>query len=246
MRIVLSGAAGAMGQTLVRLLGAGYCGGQAVALVDAQGGPGILTDFSQVTAEADAVLDFSFHTATAGALAYALAHRLPLVVGTTGHTPREKAAVEAAAREIPVFYSGNMSLGIAVLCRLVREAVRAFPDADVEIVEAHHNRKVDAPSGTALMLFQAAQEVRPQARPVCGRSGQARREKEDIGISSLRLGGLVGVHEVIISTGTQTLTLRHEAHDRALFAQGALEAAAYLLDRPAGLYGMEDLVKSRR
>ena len=246
MRIVLSGAAGAMGQTLVRLLGAGYCGGQAVALVDAQGGPGILTDFSQVTAEADAVLDFSFHPATAGALAYALAHRLPLVVGTTGHTPREKAAVEAAAREIPVFYSGNMSLGIAVLCRLVREAVRAFPDADVEIVEAHHNRKVDAPSGTALMLFQAAQEVRPQARPVCGRSGQARREKEDIGISSLRLGGLVGVHEVIISTGTQTLTLRHEAHDRALFAQGALEAAAYLLDRPAGLYGMEDLVKSRR
>lgn len=246
MRIILNGAAGAMGQTLVRLLGEGYCGGQVAALVDAQGGAGILTDFSQVGVEADAVLDFSFHTATAGAVAYALAHRLPLVVGTTGHTPQEKAAVEAAARDIPVFYSGNMSLGIAVLCRLVREAVRAFPESDVEIVEAHHNRKADAPSGTALMLFQAAQEVRPQARPVCGRSGQARREKEDIGISSLRLGSLVGVHEVMISTGTQTLTLRHEAHDRALFAQGALEAAAYLLDRPAGLYGMEDLVKSRR
>lgn len=242
MRVIINGAAGAMGRELHKLLDLGEQNGSVAALVDVQGGEGIDTDFSQIDAPADVVIDFSFHTATGNAVAYALAHKLPLVVGTTGHTPLEQEEILNAAKEIPVFYTGNMSLGIAVLCKLTQDALRFFPQADVEILEVHHNRKADAPSGTALMLAKAVQAVRPNATIHCGRSGQCKRTKEEIGISSLRLGNVVGIHEVHISTGTQSLTLKHEAHDRSLFAQGALQAASFLLGRAPGRYDMEQLV----
>ncbi len=240
MTLVLNGAAGAMGLELQKL--AVQKGLQAV-LVDAKGGEGIYTDFSQVTENCDLVIDFSFHTATAAAVNYAVRHKIPLVVGTTGHTEEEKREILSSAKHIPLFYTGNMSLGIAVLCKLVKDAARFFPDADIEIVETHHNRKADAPSGTALMLARAAAEVRPEAEFHCGRAGVGKRQKQEIGISSLRLGNVVGIHEVHISTGTQTITLKHEAHDRALFAQGAMEAAQFLLGKAPGHYDMDDLVK---
>lgn len=241
MKILINGAAGAMGRELRQLLQAGYAGAEAAALVDARGGEGIYTGFSQVRAEGT-VLDFSFHTATAAAVDYATAHGLPLVVGTTGHTEAERAHILAAADRIPLFYSGNMSLGIAVLCRLVKDAVRFFPQADVEILEAHHNRKADAPSGTALLLADAVKAQRPDAEYVFGRHGQHKRQPNEIGIHSLRMGNVVGEHEVIFSTDSQTITLKHQAHDRALFAEGALTAAAFLVGKPAGLYHMDDLL----
>lgn len=141
-----------------------------------------------------------------------------------------------------MFFSGNMSLGIAVLCRLTAQAAAAFPEADIEILEIHHNRKVDAPSGTAHMLFRAVKQVRPDAVEHCGRSGECKRTKEEIGISSLRMGNVVGVHEIHICTPSQTLTLRHEAHNRSMFADGAVEAARFVLGKPAGLYDMESLL----
>ena len=179
----------------------------------------------------------------ADVLAYAKEAGAAAVIGTTGHTKEEKELIFAAAREIPVFYSGNMSLGIAVLCRLAREAVRFLPDADVEIVEIHHNRKVDAPSGTAHMLFNAIKEVRPEARENCGRAGEGKRTREEIGISSLRLGSVVGVHEVHIHTGSQHLTLRHEAVTRAMLADGAVDAARFMAGKAVGLYNMEDMLE---
>jgi 4-hydroxy-tetrahydrodipicolinate reductase len=162
-----------------------------------------------------------------------------VVIGTTGHTAEEKQAIQAAAAHIPVFFSGNMSLGIAVLCRLAKQAATMFPEADIEIVEVHHTRKVDAPSGTAKMLFEAVKEVRPQAWANCGRSGEGKREKDEIGISALRMGNVVGIHEVHICTPSQTLTLRHEAGNRAMFADGAVAAAEFLQGKAAGLYNME-------
>ena len=135
-----------------------------------------------------------------------------------------------------------MSLGIAVLCRLAKQAAACFPDADIEIVEVHHNRKVDAPSGTAMMLFEAIREVRPGAVPNCGRAGEGRRTKEEIGISSLRMGNVVGIHEVHICTPSQTLTLRHEAHNRAMFADGAVEAARFVCGKAPGIYNMDGLL----
>ena len=125
---------------------------------------------------------------------------------------------------------------------MAAQAAAAFPEADIEILEIHHNRKVDAPSGTAHMLFRAVKQVRPNAVEHCGRSGECKRTKEEIGISSLRMGNVVGVHEIHICTSSQTLTLRHEAHNRSMFADGAVEAARFVLGKPAGLYDMESLL----
>ena len=238
MRAVVCGANGAMGKLICGILG-----DQTVGKVSIDGENNVPKTFEELGAvEADVVIDFSHHTAVGGVLAYAKKIGAAAVIGTTGHTAEEKEMIYAAAKEIPVFFSGNMSLGIAVLCRLAKEAARYFPDADIEIVEVHHNRKADAPSGTALMLFNAIKEVRPEATANCGRAGEGKRTKEEIGISALRMGSVVGVHEVHIHTGTQHLTLKHEAVTRAMLADGAVEAAKFMVDKAAGFYNMEAML----
>jgi len=238
MRAVLCGANGAMGKLICERLG-----DEIVGKVSIDGENGVPKTFAELgKVDADVVIDCSHHTAVKDVLDYAKAIGAAAVIGTTGHTPEEKTMIFAAADEIPVFYSGNMSLGIAVLCRLAKEAVRFFPDADIEIVEIHHNRKVDAPSGTAHMLFNAIKEVRPNAVENCGRSGEGKRTKDEIGISALRMGSVVGVHEVHIHTGTQHLTLKHEAVTRAMLADGAVDAARFMVGKPVGFYNMEDIL----
>lgn len=238
MRAVICGANGAMGKLICGILGE-----EVVGKVSIDGENGVPKTFEELgTVEADVVVDFSHHTAVPAVLSYAKKIGAAAVIGTTGHTEEEKELIYAAAKEIPVFFSGNMSRGIAVLCRMVKQAVAAFPDADVEVLEIHHNRKVDAPSGTALMLFSAIKEVRPEAVAHVGRSGECKRTKEEIGISSLRLGSTVGVHEVYIHTGTQTLTLRHEAVTRAMLADGAVDAARFMVGKEKGLYAMDDMI----
>ena len=238
MRAIVCGANGAMGKLLCAALGESLAG-----KVSLDGQDGVARNFEELgETNADTVIDFSHHTAVKGVLDYALIHKMAVVIGTTGHTEAEKALIYAAAKEIPVFFSGNMSLGVAVLCRLAAQAAAAFPEADIEIVEVHHNRKVDAPSGTAHMLFQAVQQVRPQATEHCGRAGEGKRTREEIGVSSLRLAGIVGIHEIHICTPTQQLVLRHEAFDRGMFADGALEAAAFLAGKQPGIYNMENLL----
>ncbi len=239
MRAILCGANGAMGKLIAQSLG-----GEVVGRVSIDGENGVARTFDELgSVPADVVIDFSHHTAAADVLRYAKTNGCAAVIGTTGHTPEERQLIFDAAKEIPVFYSGNMSLGIAVLCRLAKQAAACFPDADIEIVEVHHNRKVDAPSGTAHMLFNAIKEVRPDAVEHCGRSGEGKRTKEEIGISSLRMGNVVGIHEVHICTETQTLTLRHEAATRAMLAEGAADAARFMVGKGKGLYTMEDLLK---
>lgn len=238
MRAVLCGANGAMGKLISGLLGA-----EIVGRVSLDGENGAARTFAELgEQDADVVIDFSHHTAACDVAAYAVKIGAAAVIGTTGHTAEEKAAIRKAAETVPVFYSGNMSLGIAVLCRLAKQAAACFPDADIEIVEAHHNRKADAPSGTAHMLFEAVRSVRPNAVEHCGRAGEGRRTREEIGISSLRMGGIVGIHEVHICTGNQVLTLRHEALSREMLAEGAVDAARFILGKQPGLYGMEDLL----
>ena len=211
--------------------------------VSLDGENGVAKTFDELgKVEADVVIDFSHHSAVADVLKYAKAIGAAAVIGTTGHSPEEKEQITAAAKEIPVFYSGNMSLGIAVLCRLAKQAAAFFPDADIEIVEVHHNRKVDSPSGTALMLFNAVKEVRPEASANCGRAGEGKRTKEEIGISSLRMGNVVGIHEVHINTGNQTLVLKHESGSRAMLADGAVAAARFMEGKGKGLYNMESIL----
>ena len=240
MRAVICGANGAMGKLICGILGE-----EVVGKVSIDGENGVPRTFDDLgPLRADVVIDFSHHTAAPEVIRYAKAIGAAAVIGTTGHTPEEKALIQAAAKDIPVFYSGNMSLGIAVLCRLAREAAGYFPDADIEIVEVHHNRKVDAPSGTAHMLFEAIHQVRPNAVEHCGRSGEGKRTKDEIGVSSLRLGSVVGIHEVIIHTGTQCLTLKHEAVTRAMLADGAVDAARFMVGKPRGMYNMESLLEN--
>ena len=238
MRAILCGANGAMGKLIDGILDA-----EVVGRVSIDGENGVPRTFEELgPVSADVLIDFSHHTAVADVLSYAKANGCAAVIGTTGHTAEEKELILAAAKEIPVFYSGNMSLGIAVLCRLAKEAAKYFPDADIEIVEVHHTRKVDAPSGTAHMLFNAIREVRPEAEENCGRAGEGKRTKNEIGVSSLRMGNVVGIHEVYIHTGTQCLTLKHEAVTRAMLADGAVDAARFMVGKGVGLYNMESML----
>lgn len=240
-KVIVTGAAGHMGKIVTRLVEEAP-DMEIAARISPSGSDGTLKHLEDYTGEADLVIDFSNHEGTKELMDYCTAHNVPAVVATTGQTDEEKACIEEAAKSTPIFYSANMSVGVAFLTKIVKLAAEVFPDADVEIVEAHHNRKLDAPSGTALMLADAVKEVKPGAEYHCGRSGHCKREKNEIGISSIRMGNVVGEHEVFFNTGSQTITLKHSAHDRALFAEGALDAARFLLKQTAGLYGMDDLM----
>lgn len=241
MRIIINGAGGRMGNALRAMTE--KKGAQVAAMVDPfVQEPGMLQKLSQFDGQADCIIDFSNHAGTHELLSYALEKSLPVILCTTGHTRQELDEIEEAAKQIPVFHSGNMSLGIAVLTRLVKDAAKMFPDADIEIVESHHNQKLDVPSGTALMLARSVQAVREDATLLVGRHENGKRTKQEVGIHSLRMGNTVGIHEVIINTGTQILTLKHEAQDRSLFAEGALAAAEFMLGKEAGLYNMDHIV----
>ena len=241
MRIIVNGACGRMGRELIRLIGENSRL-ELTAKVDAKGdGVEVLTDLAAAP-EADVIIDFSHHSAVRALLDAAEARNCPVVIATTGHDAAELDRIHAAAERIPVFYSGNMSVGVAQLCRMARETARLFPEADIEIVETHHKHKADAPSGTAKMLFNAVKEVRPEAEMVCGRSGMQPRTPNEVGVHSLRMGEVVGIHEVHICTATQTITLRHEAHSRALFAEGAICAAEFLMHQDAGFYDMKSMI----
>ena len=240
MRAVVCGANGAMGKLICAALGDAVIG--RVSIDGENGVPKTFGELGEVSA--DVVIDFSHHSAVKDVLAYAKAIGAAAVIGTTGHTAEEKAAIFSASEEIPVFFAGNVSLGIAVLCRLVKQAVKFFPDADIEIVEIHHTRKVDAPSGTAHMLFNAVKEVRNDAVENCGRSGEGKRTKNEVGIHALRMGNVVGIHEVHITTQNQSLVLKHESGSRAMLADGAVEAAKFMVGREKGMYDMESILNA--
>ena len=239
MRAIVCGANGAMGKLICGILG-----DEVVGKVSIDGENNVPKTFEELgKCDADVVIDFSHHTAVGSVLNYAKQIGAAAVIGTTGHDSEEKALIAAASEEIPVFFSGNVSMGIAVLCRLAKQAASYFPDANIEIVEVHHTRKVDAPSGTALMLFNAVKEVRPDAWANCGRSGEGKRTAEEIGIHALRMGNVVGIHEVHIVTPNQSLTLKHESGSRAMLADGAVDAARFIAGKPAGLYNMENILE---
>lgn len=197
--------------------------------------------------EADAVIDFSSPAALNGLLEFAGTRKIPLVLATTGYSPEQVAQIGAAATQVPLFRSANMSLGINVLLELVKKAATVLGDSyDIEIVERHHRRKVDAPSGTALMIADAAASS-------CGHDTQYvferhsvrhPREKKEIGISAVRGGTIVGEHEIIFAGHDEVMEIKHTALSRDIFASGAIEAAKFISGVTApGLYDMSCLVK---
>ena len=245
MKVLISGIGGRMGDEVVKAclsdpdieIVGGY------DLIKAEyPGVKVYSDWNKVDVKADVIIDFSHHLGTAALLDYAKRSGTPVVLATTGHTDDELDMISDYTADVAIFRAANMSIGIALLCELAKTAVKSFPGADIEIIEKHHNRKLDAPSGTAILLADEIKSVREQTRYVYGRSGHAKRTPDEIGIHAVRMGNVVGDHEIIIATDSQTITLKHEAHSRALFAEGAVTAAKFLAGKPAGMYNMKSML----
>ncbi len=245
MRILLCGCFGRMGRAVAAAL---KDGDEIAAGVDVFDGAADYPVYPTATACAeavDAVIDFSNPAALEDVLAFAVAHQTPAVICTTGLSAEQVAAVKDAATKVPVFYSGNMSLGIGLLCALTKKAAAVLgDDFDIEILEMHHNQKLDAPSGTALMLADAAKEglSYEPAYVYTRHDRRQKRDKAEIGISAIRGGNIIGEHQVIFAGGDEVINLTHRAQSRALFATGALRAARFIIGKPAGLYNMENLM----
>lgn len=209
----------------------------------------VFESISDFPGKADAIVDFSHHTALPALLDYSKKNGTPIVVATTGHTDEELAAMKAAAEHTALFHSGNMSIGINLLIELCREACKTLGESfDIEITEKHHNQKLDAPSGTALMIANALAEERNSTDFVYDRhSVRRKRESSEIGIHSIRGGTIVGEHEVLFAGNNEMITLTHTATSREIFASGALRAAAYIASKAntPGLYNMSDLINNR-
>ena len=231
IKVIINGASGAMGKLLAQVIDR-TDGMEVVAGAALNGEGGFYSRLEEYQGPADIVIDFSHHSDTVPMMDYCVSRGLPAVVCTTGQTEEEMEYIAKASESIPVFKSANMSVGVALTAKIVREVAAKFGACDIEILEIHHNRKVDA-----------VREARPELHYNTGRSGMAKREPDEIGISAVRMGNIVGTHEVMFGTNTQTITISHQAHDRALFADGAVAAAGFLLGKPAGLYNMDDLLE---
>ena len=245
MKLILNGCLGRMGRVVADLAAAR--GHEIVAGVDIVAGDAafpVYTDWADLPA-ADAVIDFSNPSALAAELDYVTAHNLPLVLCTTGLSADQLDAVKKAAEQVPIFFSSNMSLGVAVLSALTKKAAAVLGDTfDIEIVEMHHNQKLDAPSGTALMLADAAKAgLNYEPEYTYDRhTRRQKRAKQEIGIASLRGGTVVGEHSVYFAGEQEVITLSHSAGSRSVFASGALTAADFIIGKAAGMYSMEDIL----
>lgn len=205
----------------------------------------VYSEIGQVAEKADVIIDFSHPSALDGLLDYCKRTGMALVAATTGYSAEATAAIKAAATEIPIFFSFNMSLGINLLANLAKKAVAVLGDQyDIEIVEKHHNQKIDAPSGTALLLADVINEERDdQYRYTYDRHSQRKkRSKSEIGIHSIRGGTIVGEHDIIFAGRDEVITLSHTAASKEVFAVGAVNAAVYMAGKPAGLYDMSSLL----
>lgn len=234
------------------IIGTGKMGQLIADTLKAQGdevlGMGDLMNPDSVMAalpEADVILDFSHHDNLNWILPLALEYNVPLVEGTTALEPEQLEMMKTASEKLPVFYSANYSLGIAVLKKLTVLASSILKDQwDIEILEKHHNQKADAPSGTALLLLDAADPDK-EFDHVLGRTPETGKRKKEIGVSAMRGGSVPGYHEVEFFGPDETLSLSHNANSRSIFVNGAIEAARYLVSQKPGQYDMEDLLASK-
>lgn len=245
MKILISGALGFMGREVaVQARANGIEVACGVDVVPGTADYPLYTNFEQCP-PVDVIVDFSTWKPGADLLTYAVKHRIPAVIASTGLSEEQLAAIDEAAKVIPIFRSGNMSLGIALLRALAKKAASVLGESfDIEIVEAHHNRKADAPSGTALMLLDAVKDGCESSREaVYGRHGRdCKRQKQEIGVHALRGGTVTGEHEIMFLGTSERVKISHSAENRSVFAAGALRAAEFLQGQKPGLYSMDDVV----
>lgn len=249
VNVLLCGCNGKMGRSVTASIKE-RCDCQVVAGIDlnteSHAGYPVYANPRNCMANPDVLIDFSHPSALDKTLEYAKEHNIPAVLATTGYSAEQIAEIHKAAEEIPVFFTANMSLGVNLLAELCKKAAEVLGgDFDVEIIEKHHNQKLDAPSGTALMLARAVEEgLDYEPTYVYDRqSVRKKRDKKEIGFAAIRGGNIVGEHEVLFAGHDEIVTLTHSARSKEVFAVGAINAALFLVGKPAGLYTMADLVK---
>ena len=251
LRIILSGANGAMGRAVTACVNASD-DAQIVAGVDTNtimlSNFPVFSSFEDITCEADVIIDFSHVSVLEKLLKYACDNNIPCVIATTGFSAEQLKKIDDASEKIAVFRSGNMSLGINLLIELTKEATKVIGnDFDIEIIEKHHNLKVDAPSGTALMIADGISEtLENEPQYVYDRhTYRKKRASNEIGIHAVRGGTIVGEHEVIFAGHDEVITITHQAQSKEVFAVGSVNAAVFLSAQKAGKYDMKNLLSSK-
>lgn len=243
MRIILVGSQGKMGQAVARVVDKSE-DAKLVALVDRRNSDNgnHYSSIEKVTVPADVILDFSHFSGLDSNLDFVRKTGIPLVICTTGYSPEQRKQIEQAAQTLPIFQSPNMSYGIHIMRRLVSLCSEKLNGWDIELTEVHHNEKKDAPSGTAKILLSEISAMRPELKPVNGRTGE--RTKNEVGVHSLRGGDVVGKHSVIYFGKQESITITHEADSKENFAEGALRACRFMIGRTSkgSLFTMDDLI----
>ena len=246
-RILLSGCCGAMGNAVTQIAENrdDCCVAAGIDIREAARTYPVFHTFEECNVDCDVIIDFSLPDALDALLSFAKSKKLPVIICTTGYNDEQKQKIFAAAEEIPVFYSGNMSLGINLLIALAKKAASVLGGTfDIEIIEKHHNQKVDAPSGTALMIADGISEVldtNPNYE-FDRHSKRMKRPKNEIGIHAVRGGTIVGEHEVIFAGESEVVSIAHHAQSKGVFASGAVNAASFICGKPAGLYDMNSML----
>ncbi len=250
-KILICGANGKMGRKVFECVDAredcfALCGVDPIT--DAYGTFPIYKDFSEVTEKPDVIIDYSHPSVLPSLLEYCLTTGTPVVLATTGYSEEQIAEIKKASAQIPVFFSWNMSLGINLLVKLAKKATEILGDQfDIEIIEKHHNQKIDAPSGTALMIANAINETRNNEMKYTydRHSVRRKRDQNEIGIHAVRGGTIVGVHEILFAGNDETITISHSAASKNVFAEGSVNAAIFVKDCKPGLYDMGDVVEQK-
>lgn len=203
----------------------------------------VYNDLSLIKSNYDIIIDFSHYSLIPNLLNFATSNKIPLVLCTTGLNEDINSQIKKSKEAIPIFQSGNMSLGINVLIELAKIGAKTLKDFDIEIIERHHNKKLDAPSGTAYMIADGIKEINNDAEFNFGRHGlNTKRKSNEIGIHAIRGGSITGDHTILFAGIDETIEIKHQATSKAVFAKGAIEAAKFLINKPNGLYSMTDLI----
>ena len=246
MNILLNGATGRMGKEVIKKVAEEKdlnitCG---VGIGENNEKFPIYENTKDIEEKVDVIIDFSIPKASLNILEYARKNKIPIVIATTGFSDEELKVIKEASEEIPVFRSSNMSLDINLMAKIVQEIARVLNDTDIEIIETHHNRKVDSPSGTAILLADAINEVLENKKIYTFDRMQKRvkRSKDEIGFSSIRGGNIVGEHTVKFFGENETLEIKHTSYSRQVFVEGALKAAKFIVTKNSGLYDMRSMV----
>ena len=249
MKIAINGINGKMGRVLSKSVmndenAMLVCGFDIEKKPDSQ--CDVYTNFDDCNEDIDVIIDFSHPSVIKNLTDYAVKKKIPLVISTTGLNDEQKGYLKKASETIPVFHSGNMSLGINLLIDLVKSAAKIlYPNFDIEIIEKHHNQKIDAPSGTALMIADSLNDTLndDMAYTYDRHSQRKKREVNEIGIHSIRGGTIVGEHEVIFAGNDEVVSIKHQANSKEIFATGSIKAAYFIKDKAPGIYTMDDLFK---